>query len=59
MNANGKYVQNDESNVCAKFHEYRSDFVSTEAFHTLGGAVEPNKHAMSPITVYSHNGYQC
>ena len=33
-------------------HEYRSNF------HILGGAVEPTEHTMSPITVYSRNGYQ-
>ena len=59
MKANEKYDRNEDSNVCTKFRKYRSNFVPTKDFHTLVGGMEPDKHAMSPITVHSPNGHQC
>ena len=48
-----KYIQNEESNVCGKFRKYRSNSFPVKAFHTLGGAMEPDINAVRPITVHS------
>ena len=52
MKANQKYVRNEESNMRAKFRKYRSNSVPTKDFYTLGGAMEPDKNAMSPSDVH-------